>query len=196
MNVTVYCASSSLVSDKYFEATRVLGNLLVDMDARVIFGGGGNGLMGCLADTVLARGGKIRGIIPGFMKEIEWAHPKVVDMQVVETMAERKHLLLEEADVIVSLPGGTGTLEELFEALTLKRLGRYLKPIIIINTGGYYDELRTLLEKAIDEKFMTHEHKDMYRFIDNPKELPTTLKAFPEWKESAIDFATLKREYL
>ena len=193
MKVTVYCASSSMIDEVYFEATRALAKQLVGMGAQVVFGGGANGLMGCLADAVLEEGGHIKGIIPEFMKEVEWGHPKVDDMEVVDTMAQRKHKLLEGADLLIALPGGTGTFEELLEALTLKRLGRFLSPIIIMNINGYYDALKTLLDKAIEEKFMAPQHGDMYRFLDKPEAVTEMLETFPTWSEDVLSFATLTK---
>lgn len=194
MTVTVYCASSAFVPDIYFEATKAMGKILVQMEAKLVYGGGGKGLMGCIAETVLAKGGKVKGIIPRFMMEVEWNHQAVKDMIIVETMSERKRQLLEEADVLLCLPGGTGTFEELFEALTLKRLGKFLKPIIILNTNGYYDQLKVLLNKAISENFMAPKHADMYRFIDSPEDFLPCLSTFPDWDASAINFAAVDKK--
>lgn len=125
MRICVYCASSSKIDQAYFDATERLSKILVKSDVEVVYGGGGHGLMGKLADTVLAEGGKIKGIMPQFMNEVEWAHKKVTDMEFTATMHERKSKFLENTDALIALPGGTGTLEELLEAITLKRLGQF-----------------------------------------------------------------------
>lgn len=147
--VTVYCASSAQIAPKYFEATEALTRLLVAQDIKVIFGGGAKGLMGRLADMVLAEGGQIQGIMPKFMDEVEWGHPGVKDFIYTETMSERKELLMAETDAVITLPGGSGTLEELLEVITLKRLGLFTQPIIILNTDGYYEPLKMMLERCV-----------------------------------------------
>jgi hypothetical protein len=141
MRICIYCASSAKIDEVYFDATERLAKILVNSKVQVIYGGGGHGLMGKLADTVLAQGGQIKGIMPQFMNEVEWAHKSVTDIEFTKTMHERKSKFLENIDALIALPGGTGTLEELLEAITLKRLGQFTKPIIILNTNGYYDPL-------------------------------------------------------
>ena len=116
MRICVYCASSAKIDEIYFEATERLAKILVNSKVQVIYGGGGHGLMGKLADTVLAQGGQIKGIMPQFMNEVEWAHKKVTDFEFTNTMHERKAKFLENIDALIALPGGTGTLEELLEA--------------------------------------------------------------------------------
>ena len=133
--ICVYCASSAKVDKSYFEATEELALELIKENIEVIYGGGAIGLMGKLADTIIENNGKIKGIMPEFMNEVEWAHKGVSDFEFTETMHERKSKFLEGIDGLVALPGGTGTLEELFEAITLKRLGQFTKPIIILLTN-------------------------------------------------------------
>jgi uncharacterized protein (TIGR00730 family) len=152
----------------------------------VVFGGGGAGLMGCLADEVLKAGGDIQGIMPEFMNDVEWAHKGVQNLIFTETMAQRKAKFLENIDGLIALPGGSGTLEELLEAITLKRLGKFLKPIIILSTRGYYDPLRAMLERCIESKFMHKEHEKMWAFVDEPEQVMEALHASPTWSEDAI----------
>jgi len=179
-----------MVDRKYFEATEKLAESFVHNGVEVVYGGGAKGLMGQLADTILAYGGKIKGVIPRFMDEIEWGHKEVSDFEYTDTMHERKARLLEGADAIVALPGGTGTLEELLETITLKRLGLYTGPIIILNTDGFYDPLRQMLEKCIMEQFMDSRHRDMWSFVDFPEDVLKTIHNATEWNENAISFAT------
>ena len=186
MRICVYCASSSQIDQAYFDATKRLGKLLVTEGVTVVFGGGGGGLMGCLADVVLEQNGCIQGIMPQFMNDVEWAHRGVEDMVFVETMAQRKQKFLENIDGLVALPGGSGTLEELMEAITLKRLGKFLKPIVILNTKGFYDPLQAMLERCIEENFMHPKHKDMWTFVDQPEQVMQALHASPSWSEDAI----------
>jgi len=155
----------------------------------VVYGGGASGLMGKLADTVLAEGGKIRGVIPGFMDKIEWTHPGLTEVIVTETMHQRKMRFLDGTDALVALPGGTGTFEELLEAITLKRLGLLTIPIVILNTNGYYAPLQEMFEKAIRENFMRDKHRQMWTFVNEPEEvLPAILNAVA-WDKNAIQFA-------
>jgi hypothetical protein len=170
-NVCVYCASSQDIDKAYFHATEQLAALLVKHNINIVFGGGATGLMGCLANTVIANHGNIKGIMPQFMKDVEWAHNDVQDFEFTLTMHERKAKLVENVDAIIALPGGCGTLEELLEAITWKRLGHLAQPIVILNTNGYYDPLRLMLEKSIDEGFMAENHRQLWQFVDHPEQV-------------------------
>ena len=189
MRICIYCASSQKIDKSYFDATEKLAIELVKANVEVVYGGGASGLMGKLADVVLEQGGKIRGIMPKFMNEVEWAHKKVADLEFTDTMHERKAKFLEGIDGLVALPGGTGTLEELLEALTLKRLGLFTKPIVILNTGNYYAPLKEMLEKCVRENFMGEKHLDMWAFVDEPEQVIPALLSAPPWEEGAIQFA-------
>ena len=191
MRICVYCASSAKIDEIYFEATERLAKILVNSKVQVIYGGGGHGLMGKLADTVLAQGGQIKGIMPQFMNEVEWAHKKVTDFEFTNTMHERKAKFLENIDALIALPGGPGTLEELLEAITLKRLGQFTKPIIILNTNGYYDPLIQMLERCVEEKFLRPIHADMWTFVNQPEEVMSAINQSMEWDENAISFAAV-----
>jgi uncharacterized protein (TIGR00730 family) len=189
MKICVYCASSPKVDEIYFKAAEQLGKEFVAAGVSVVYGGGATGLMGTLADTVLANGGAIKGIMPKFMNDVEWAHKKVTDFEFTENMHERKAKFLEGIDAVVALPGGTGTLEELFEAVTLKRLGLFTKPIIIVNTRGFYDPLRQMLERCIDEAFMHPRHRGLWSFVDEPEQVLTAVRTAVPWGSDAINFA-------
>lgn len=191
MRICVYCASSAKIDETYFEATERLAKILVNSGVQVIYGGGGHGLMGILADTVLAQGGQIKGIMPQFMNEVEWAHKKVTDFEFTKTMHERKAKFLENIDALIALPGGTGTLEELLEAITLKRLGQFTKPIIILNTNGYYDPLILMLKRCVEEKFLRPIHAEMWTFVHQPEEVMSAINQSMEWDENAISFAAV-----
>jgi uncharacterized protein (TIGR00730 family) len=193
MKICVYCASSATVDKSYFEATERLAKEFLKENVEVVCGGGAIGLMGQLADTILAGGGKIKGIMPKFMNEVEWAHKGIADLELTETMHERKAKFLEGIDGLVALPGGTGTMEELLEALTLKRLGQFTKPIIILNTNGYYEPLRRMLEKAISENFMHPKHRAMWAFVDEPEGVMPAIRNSGAWDKGAIDFAVNRK---
>ncbi|GAB3639411.1 LOG family protein [Spirosoma arcticum] len=190
MKICVYCASSAKVDKSYFDATERLAKELVRANIEVVYGGGAIGLMGKLADTVIEQGGKIKGIMPKFMNEVEWAHKKVADFEFTDTMHERKAKFLEDIDGLVTLPGGSGTLEELLEAITLKRLGQFTKPIVILNTNGFYNPLRQMLEKCVSENFMNEKHLKMWTFVNEPEDVIPGLLQAPPWHIDAINFAT------
>ncbi|GAB2575226.1 LOG family protein [Spirosoma areae] len=192
MKICVYCASSALVDAVYFDATERLAKAFVAAGVAVVYGGGGIGLMGKLADTIIDNGGKIKGIMPQFMNEVEWAHKGVTDFEFTTTMHERKTRFLADIDGLVTLPGGSGTLEELLEAITLKRLGQFTKPIIILNTNEFYDPLKQMLDRCITEKFMHEKHRQMWTFVDEPEEVITAIHNAEAWDEGAIKFATNK----
>jgi len=192
MKICVYCASSDQIAPKYFEATEKLASQFVKENISAVCGGGANGLMGQLADTMIQQGGHIKGIMPKFMDDVEWSHKGIKDFDFTETMQERKEQLIEGVQGVVALAGGCGTMEELFEVMSMKRLGLFMQPIIILNTDGYYDDLKSLLEKMVSEKFMAEQHLDMWTFVNEPEEVIPAIKAAKSWSEDAIDFATLK----
>ena len=167
-SVTVFCSSSRKSPAIYYTAALQLADILIDKDIRIIYGGGAAGLMGCIADRYVERGGRIRGVIPEFMVKVEWAHKHVEDMLVVQNMHERKEKLIEGTDAVIALPGGTGTLEELMEVLALKRLGKFLKPVVLLNTNGFYDPLITLFNSMVSNRFLRPEHLDAYRVVNDP----------------------------
>jgi uncharacterized protein (TIGR00730 family) len=189
--VTIFCASSRKSSQKYIDATIELADILIENNIMAIYGGGAVGLMGSLADRILEKNGQITGIIPEFMVKVEWAHPKVKDMIVVRDMHERKRLLIQNTDAVIALPGGTGTLEELMEVLTLKRLGKFFKPVILINTDGFYNFLISFFEKMVQEDFLRHDHLDIYKVVSNPKEVMQAIKDSSNWDENALERAPL-----
>lgn len=190
--VCVYCASSARIAPAYFEATARLGKRLVAEGISVVYGGGATGLMGQMADTVLAEGGHITGIMPHFMREVEWAHKGLNEIHFVADMHERKKRFLENVDGLITLPGGCGTFEELFEAMTLKRLGLFHQPIVILNVNGYYDPLKDLLARSISEQFMSEKHGEMWTMVEQPEEVIPALRNAPEWGDGAIQFANVQ----
>jgi len=189
--VCVYCASSNQVAKVYFDAAETLAIELVKHGVTVVYGGGAKGLMGKLATTVLEHGGHVVGIMPHFMREVEWAHKQVTEFHFVADMHERKKKFLENADALVALPGGVGTLEELLEALTLKKLGLFTRPIVIVNTNNYYDPLLLILERSVEEGFMGIRHRAMWSVVTDATDVMNAIANAPRWDEDAIRFAAL-----
>jgi len=144
--------------------------------------------MGALADGALAAGGRVIGVLPRFMQELEWGHP-AVPLQVVADMHERKRTMLELSQAVVALPGGCGTWEELLEAMAWKRLGLWNGPIVILNQNRFYDPLVHLLERAINERFMDPRHEALWSVAESPDDVVPAMHRAPAWSEDARSFA-------
>jgi uncharacterized protein (TIGR00730 family) len=177
--VCVYCASSDLCDEAYKREAYRLGELVAQRGIRIVYGGGGRGLMGQLAAGALACGGHITGIMPRFMQELEWGHSGLTELQIVEDMRERKHRMLTGSDAAIALPGGCGTLEELLEAITLKRLGIYHQPIVIVNTLGYFDPLLEQLARAVQEHFMEPHHLQIWSVAQDAEQAIELIQQVP-----------------
>lgn len=130
-------------------------------------------------------------MLPRFMMELEWGHEALTELRVVDDMRIRKHTMLTHSRGLVALPGGSGTLEELFEAITLKRLGLYLHPIVLVNTKDFFAPLVALLRHAVAERFMDERHLAMWQVVATPQEVPEALRSAPPWSESAREFASV-----
>ena len=157
----VFCASSTKVSQYYIDEAAALGKRLVAEGWGMVYGGGSVGLMGAVADAMLAVGGEVVGVIPHFMKEVEWDHKGVADMRLTDTMSERKQMMISMSDAIIVLPGSTGTLDELFEAVSDKKLGILSQPIVLLNSDGFYDHTLAQLRVMVEKQFMTQKHMDV-----------------------------------
>lgn len=191
MRICVYAASSAQVAPHFLHAARELGECLAADGHHLVYGGGSQGLMGAVADGALARGGAVTGILPRFMADLEWGHAGV-ELQLVEDMRERKHRLLTGSDAVIALPGGCGTLEELFEAMTLKRLGIYFNPILLLNTEGFYAPLQVFMQQVIDQRFMNREHLGMWQLVDRVEDVLQAIRDTPRWHENARDYAVVR----
>jgi uncharacterized protein (TIGR00730 family) len=189
--VCVYCASSSSAHPEYRSAAHQLGATLAEHRYGIVYGGGAVGSMGALADGALSRGGRVVGILPRFMAELEWGHKGLTELQLVEDMRTRKHLMLTRSRAAIALPGGCGTLEELLEAITLKRLGLYLNPIILVNTRAFFQPLIEVLSRAVQERFMDERHLEMWQVVARPEQVPQALESAPPWTEEARSFAAV-----
>jgi len=192
MRICVYAASSQQTDAVYRDAAFALGGHLATAGCSVVYGGGSAGSMGAIANGALACGGEVIGILPRFMADLEWGHPGLTKLELVEDMRERKHKLLTDSDAVVALPGGCGTLEELFEAITLKRLGLYFNPIVLLNTKGFYTPLQVFMQQVIGERFMNAEHAAMWSLVDAPEEVLPRIRATPKWREDAREYAVVR----
>ena len=191
MTVCIFASSSSRINKEYASAASSLGLLLATAGMDVVFGGGGIGLMGKLADAVLENGGRITGVIPSFMKDEGWDHSAVSKMIVTTDMAERKKQMFAMANAIVALPGGVGTLEELTEAMTLKQLGLYRGPIIILNTQNFYKSFIEFLEHMVSGHFLRSEHKGMWEIATTAEEVMILLREHEDWHQDPRSIARI-----
>ncbi len=176
----------------YLTAAAELGRVLAGAGIGIVYGGSSLGSMGRLAEAALACGGRVTGVLPRFMDELEWGHRSLTELRLVDDMHQRKRLMLELSDAVVALPGGCGTLEELFEAITWKRLGLYRGPVVLVNVNGFYEGCLTLLARCLEEGFMDPRHAAMWQVADSPAAVLPLLDSAPEWPADARSFAALR----
>ena len=169
--IAVYCGANAGSSPMYAEAARAMGRALAAHDIELVFGGGHVGLMGTIADEVLRVGGRATGVIPQQLVDRELAHPGLTRLFVVKDMHERKAMMAQLSDGFIAMPGGMGTLEELFEMLTWSQLGIHTKPIGVLNVAGFYDQLVGFLGHAHNEAFIRPEHAGLMMVEANPEAL-------------------------
>ena len=179
--VCVFCASSPHVPQIYLDEAYHLGELLAGRGVGLITGGGSRGLMASVEDGALSQNGGVTAIIPRFMVDAGWLHKGIRDVRLTEDMAERKRLMLQEADAIIVLPGGCGTMDEAMEALTLKQLGFLTAPILIVNVNGFYDMLAGQLQRMSDECFIDAGLEGLWNLADNAGQAVDMLSELPEW---------------
>ncbi|HEY5775439.1 MAG TPA: TIGR00730 family Rossman fold protein [Xanthomonadales bacterium] len=189
--VTVYASSSAALKPVYYDAARRLGEILALAGKSIIYGAGGGGLMGAMADGALSKNGEVYGVVPGFLQDLELTHRGLTGLKVVGDMRMRKHLMLQDSHAVVTLPGGSGTYEELFEALTMKRLGQWVGPVIIINTNGFYDGLLEFLGHSVAERFMGRSHLNMWSVVDEPEQVLEAIENAYAWESDALEFANV-----
>ena len=174
----VFCGSGFGAQPEYRQATRQLGQVLIEQELGLVYGGGNIGLMGELAKTVFEAGGEVIGVIPAALADLEVAYTQLSDLRVVGSMHERKALMAELADGFVALPGGLGTLDELFEILTWAQLGMHTKPCGLLNICHYYDKLLDFVEHAVAERFVKPAHGTMLQVDEDPAGLLQKLAVY------------------
>ena len=184
--ICVYCGSGVGGQDGYTDAARALGRALVERGVGLVFGGGRIGMMGVLARTVLQGGGEAIGVIPRDLMDRGLGLTTATSLRVVETMHTRKALMADLSDGFIAMPGGFGTMEEFFEALTWAQLGLHAKPCALLNVKGYFDDLIRFVDHAVQEQFIDPVHRSLLLVDDSPKSLLTRLVS---WKPPAVDQA-------
>ncbi|HSW01169.1 MAG TPA: TIGR00730 family Rossman fold protein [Sedimentisphaerales bacterium] len=188
--VCVYCGSGAGGHDGYADAARALGRALVEREVGLVFGGGRIGMMGVLAETVLAGGGEAIGVIPRHLEEKGLALTNVTSLRVVETMHARKALMAELSDAFIAMPGGYGTAEEFFEALTWAQLSLHVKPCGLLNAKGYFDHLIRFIDHAVQEGFIHATHRTLMLVADSPQTLLDRLSAYVPPSLDKVAWAT------
>jgi len=187
-SVCVYCGSRTGADPRHADAARALGSLLGARGARLVYGGGRVGLMGVVADAALAAGALALGVIPRSLMEREVGHRGLTELQVVETMHERKRRMAEQADAFVALPGGIGTFEELFEVWTWRQLGYHDQPIGLLNVAGYYDPLLAFMRQTERAGFVSEDTLAMLAVDDDPARLLERLAALARESRGPDDY--------
>jgi uncharacterized protein (TIGR00730 family) len=182
--ICVFCGSSFGSRSVYREAAEAMGKVLVQQGLGLVYGGGRVGLMGTVADAVMAAGGEVIGVIPEFLADKEIAHAGLTQLHIVDSMHSRKALMAELSDGFIALPGGYGTFEEFCEILTWTQLGLHQKPHGLLNVAGYYDDLIRLFERAAQEKFITDKHRAMVLQAADPE---TLLQQMAHYRPERID---------
>jgi uncharacterized protein (TIGR00730 family) len=176
--ITVFCGSSSGTEEIYTSQAILLGQTLAKRNIELVYGGAKVGLMGAVADGVLNAGGKAIGVLPNFLGSKEIAHPKLTELILVDTMHERKTKMNDLTDGVIALPGGFGTLDELFEMLTWGQLGLHKKPIGILNVDGFYDALIVFIQTVVDKGFLKPANQQMLLVSDNIDDLLDKMESY------------------
>lgn len=187
-SICVFCGSSKGNRREYIDAARETGAAIAQRGLTLVYGAGNVGLMDVLANEVLDRGGKVIGVIPKLLVDLEVVHTGLTECRVVDTMHERKALMAELSDGFIAMPGGIGTLEELFEALTWTQLGYHHKPCALLDAAGYYQHLIRFLEQAVEEGFFRAEHFANLKVAEDPREI---LNHFDTCEVTSLDKWTL-----
>ncbi len=178
MNIAVYCGSSVGNNENFALAAKELATWITQNGHTLVYGGGKVGLMGVIADEVLQLGGEVIGVIPIFLAGHERSHPDIQQLEVVESMSERKNRMIELADAFVALPGGPGTLEEIAEVISWARIARHDKPCILMNVDGYYEPLKVFFERMMEHEFLGKDDMNIMLFTDSLHEMEHYIESY------------------
>lgn len=182
-SVCVYCGASSGTSESFVNIAKELGRELAERGIRLIYGGGGIGLMGAVADATMAAGGQVVGIIPQHLERAELGHRGLTELKIVDTMHTRKRMMFDMSDAFIILPGGMGTLDETFEIITWRQLGMHDKPIVLINHDSYWEPFLDLVDHVIDNGFARPAARQLFSVVGNVNRLFDLLGAQPQTRE-------------
>ncbi len=179
-SLCVYCGSSSRGNPEHHLAAKRLGRGMAARGIELVYGGGHVGVMGMVANSVLDGGGRVTGVIPRHLYDLEVGHEGLTELLLVDSMHARKNLMFERADAFVVLPGGLGTLDETFEIVTWRQLGLHDKPIVIVDVGGYWAPLRALVDAVIEGGYAAPASRRLFTMVDTVEAVFTTLAEMPE----------------
>lgn len=182
-SICVFCGSNGGADPAYLAAAEALGSGLAERGIRIVYGGGRVGMMGAVADAARAAGGEVIGVMPQQLVDLEIGHTGIDDLRIVSTMHERKALMAELSDAFVALPGGIGTLDELFEIYTWAQLGIHAKPLALLDVAGYYRPLVAFLDHAVEQRFVRPNTRDMLAVADD---LDGVLAALASWRPASM----------
>lgn len=185
-SVCVYCGASSGTSDSFVNIAKELGRELAERGIRLVYGGGGIGLMGAVADATMAAGGQVVGIIPQHLERAELGHRGLTELKIVDSMHTRKHMMFDMSDAFIILPGGMGTLDETFEIITWRQLGMHDKPIVLINHDNYWKPFLDLVDHVIDNGFARPAARQLFSVVGNVNRLFDLLAAQPQTREPSF----------
>lgn len=194
MNICIYGASSNIIDKKYIELTEELGKALAIYGHSLVYGGGGEGLMGAAARGFHQNGGKVIGVAPSFFKVDGVLFDECDEFVYTENMRQRKEIMEKRSDAFIVTPGGIGTFDEFFEIYTLRQLCRHNKPIVIYNIFGYFDELIKMLDKAVNENFMKPSSQKLYKVFDNPQEVCAYLENYTAEDSNISELKNITKE--
>ncbi len=186
----VFCGSSNGSNKIYRQAAEELGTLLANNNINIVYGGGNTGLMGTLANSALAVGGDVTGVIPNFLQESEVGHPNLTELIITDNMHDRKRLMYERADIFISLPGGTGTFDETIETMTWVQLNIFNKEIILVDIGAYWKPFLTLVKHGIKEGFINKKNESLLTLVQSPQE---AIDVINRAQQKKIDYNFLQR---
>ena len=194
MNICIYGASSNIIDKKYIDLTEELGKALAIYGHALVYGGGGEGLMGAAARGFHQNGGKVIGVAPSFFKVDGVLFDECDEFVYTENMRQRKEIMEKRSDAFIVTPGGIGTFDEFFEIYTLRQLCRHNKPIVIYNIFGYFDELIKMLDKAVNENFMKPSSQKLYKVFDNPQEVCAYLENYTAEDSNISELKNITKE--
>ncbi|MCT1903578.1 TIGR00730 family Rossman fold protein [Oceanobacillus sojae] len=188
MNIAVYCGASLGSDQAYQDAARKVGKWIAEKNNTLVYGGGKAGLMGVVADEVLANNGEVIGIIPDFLVERELSHPNLTTLEVVDSMSVRKNRMIALGDCYIALPGGPGTLEEIAEVISWARVGQNQNPCILFNQNGYYDSLARFYDEMVEHGFLSEQDRELILFSDSVEEIELFISSYtpPEIRKYTI----------
>ncbi len=187
--IAVFCASSTKSKEIYLADAFRLGEIIATKGDILVYGGGRHGLMGAVSDGALAKSGRVIGIIPEFMVDLEWGRDDIYSLELTQDMESRKLKMIEGSSAIVVLPGGSGTMEEFYQVLSMKRLGQYTNPVVVVNVNNFFDKWLAFMEHTVVEDFLGRDHLKMFTVVEDSTGVYDAIESSHTWSEDDINKA-------